>query len=312
VIAFLLRRLLALPAVLFCIATLSFFLMRFTPGGPYDKEKVLDPELETLRREALGLNEPLHRQYLRYLGNLVRGDLGYSYKYKGERVSDILAQSFPVSLSLGLSAMGVALVLGLSCGILAAVFRNRWQDHAVMSFAMIGISLPSFVLAFLLVVIFSIKGGWLPIGGWWLPWEERGGFRHVVLPIVSLATLYVAYIARLARGSVLETLGKDFIRTARAKGLDPRRVVLVHALKEAMLPIVSYIGPATAAIVVGSLVVEKIFNIPGTGEFFVNGALARDYTLVMGMVLTYSGFLLFLNLLVDLAYAWLDPRIRYD
>jgi oligopeptide transport system permease protein len=295
----------AWPTLLVLIA-LAFFMIRAAPGGPFDSERNLPPEIEANLRSAYHLDEPLPRQFVRYLWSLARGDFGPSFQYKDFTVTELIAAGLPVSLRLGGLAMILAVVLGVAVGTLAALRHNRPADRLAMAGAMVGISIPTFVVAPLLVLIFAIHLGWLPAGG-----LGDGDPRHLVLPVIALALPQIAYISRLTRGSMIEVLNSPFIRTARAKGLRERKVVLGHALKPALLPVVSYLGPATAGVITGSVVIEQIFGIPGLGRYFVQGALNRDYTLVMGVVVFYGVLIIVFNLLVDLIYAWLDPRVNY-
>jgi oligopeptide transport system permease protein len=237
---------------------------------------------------------------------VLRGDLGPSFQYRDWTVNELIGRGLPVSLRIGLSAILLALMFGVLAGTIAALRQNRAADHAVMTAAMTGISIPNFVMAPLLILVFAVYLGWLPAGGW-----SGGDWRNLVLPVIVLALPKLAYIARLTRGSMIEVLRSNYIRTARAKGLPERTIILRHALKPALLPVVSYIGPAMAALLAGSLVVEQIFGLPGIGRYFVQGALNRDYTLVMGVVIFYGSFIILLNFVVDLMYAWLDPRVRY-
>jgi oligopeptide transport system permease protein len=295
----------AWPTLLVLIA-LAFFMIRAAPGGPFDSERNLPPEIEANLRAAYHLDEPLPEQFLRYLWSLARGDFGPSFQYKDFTVTELIGAGFPVSLRLGGLAMILAVVVGVAIGTLAALRHNRPADRLAMTAAMIGISIPNFVVAPLLVLIFAIYLGWLPAGG-----LGNGEPGHLVLPVIALALPQIAYISRLTRGSMIEVLNSPFIRTARAKGLRERKVVLGHALKPALLPVVSYLGPATAGVITGSVVIEQIFGIPGLGRYFVQGALNRDYTLVMGVVVFYGVLIILFNLLVDLVYAWLDPRVNY-
>lgn len=301
------RALAAIPTLLILIA-LAFFLVRAAPGGPFDAERNLPPEIEANLEKAYHLDEPLLQQFGRYLSNLARGDFGPSYQYKDFTVTELIATGFPVSLRLGGSAMLLALLLGISAGIIAALRQNSLTDHAVMAVAMTGISIPNFVMAPLLILVFAICLGWLPAGG-------LGGdslqASNMILPVITLALPQVAYISRLTRGAFIEVLRSDFIRTARAKGLPERWVIFRHAIRPALLPVVSYLGPATAGIITGSVVIEQIFSVPGLGRYFVQGALNRDYTLVMGVVVFFGVLIVLFNLLVDLLYAVLDPRVRY-
>ncbi len=300
------RRLLGAIPTLFVLMALAFFLIRLAPGGPFDSEKVLLPEIEANLRAAYHLDEPLYQQFARYLGNLLRGDFGPSFQYRDLTVTELIMTGFPISLRLGAGAMVFAVIFGVLAGSVAALWQNSRTDYAVMAVSMTGISVPSFVMAPLLVLVFAVYLGWLPAGG-----LGGGSLRNMVLPVVSLALPQIAYIARLTRGSLIEILRSNFIRTAKAQGLPMGKILLVHALKPALLPVVSYLGPATAAVITGSVVIEQIFGIPGLGRFFVQGALNRDYTLVMGIVVFYGALIVVFNFLVDLAYAWLDPKVRY-
>lgn len=301
------RRLLgAIPTLLILIA-LAFFMIRVAPGGPFDAERALLPEIEANLRAAYHLDEPLYQQFLRYIGGLLHGDFGPSFQYRDYTVTELIMAGFPVSLRLGGGAMILALLFGISAGSIAALRQNTRTDYSVMSASMTGISVPNFVMAPILILIFAVYLGWLPAGG-----LGEGSPRNLILPIISLALPQIAYISRLMRGSMIEVLRSDFIRTAKAQGLPPHKILVRHALKPALLPVVSYLGPATAAIITGSVVIEQIFSIPGLGRFFVQGALNRDYTLVMGVVVFYGVLIIAFNLLVDLAYAWLDPKVKYS
>ncbi len=300
-----LKRLLGAIPTLLALVTLAFFLMRLAPGGPFDSEKNLPPEIQANLDRKYHLDEPLLRQYLRYLRDLLHGDFGPSFQYRDYNVNELIAAGFPVSLKLGVSALVLALGTGLFLGILAAVRQNRALDHGVMTLAMTGISIPNFVVAPLLILLFAVHLGWLPAGGW-----NGGRWQHMVLPVIALALPQVAYIARLVRGSLIEVLRSPPVRTARAKGLPEHLVILRHALRPALMPVVSYLGPAAAALLTGSVVIEQIFGLPGLGRHFVQGALNRDYTLVMGVVIFYGALIILFNFIVDLLYAWLDPRVR--
>ncbi|MEM1344890.1 MAG: ABC transporter permease subunit [Pseudomonadota bacterium] len=305
-IAYALRRLLGAVPTLFVIVTAAFFLMRIAPGGPFDRERTLEAAvMENLNRTFL-LDRPLWEQYLHYLGNLARGDLGPSFVYRDFSVQELLGAGLSVSMTLGLSALALAAVLGGALGSIAALYRGSWLDTAVIATATLGLTVPNFVVAPLLSLIFGVWLGWLPAGGW------DGGMAPAVLPVITLALPQIAVIARLMRAAMIETLGADHIRTARAYGLSGPRVIMGHALASASLPAVSYLGPAAAALLTGSIVVETIFAIPGIGRYFVQGALNRDYTLVMGTVIVVAVFVILFNLAVDLLYALLDPRVRYD
>ncbi len=300
---FLLRRLVMIVPLLAVIVVASFFFMRLAPGGPFDLERELDPLVRQQLEARWGLDQPLPRQLWMYTEGLLHGDLGPSFRYPGWTVNEIIAQALPISLTLGMSALALALLTGIPLGVIAAVRRNRWPDHLAMGLALMGICVPNFILGPLLVLLFVFGLGWLPAGGFGSP-------EQLILPAITLGAIRAAYIARLTRAGMLDVLDKDFIRTARAKGLHERVVVAKHALRIAILPVVSYLGPAVASILVGSVVVEKIFSIPGLGTFFVNSALNRDYTLAMGTVLLYSTLLIGLNLAVDLLYRVLDPRVE--
>jgi len=303
-----LRRLLeSIPTLLVLIAV-TFFMMRMAPGGPFDSEKRLPAEVETNLRAAYHLDEPLYQQFGRYLWNLAQGDFGPSFQYRDRTVTELIASGFPVSLQLGGLAILIALLIGVTLGSLAALRQNRPADYATMAVAMTGISVPNFVLAPLLVLVFAIYLGWLPAGG--LGEGDGGGWRNLVLPVFTLALTQVAYIARLTRGSMIEVLRSNYIRTARAQGLSTATILFRHALKPALVPVVSYLGPATAGLITGSVVIETIFGLPGLGRYFVNGALNRDYTLVLGIVVFYGALIIAFNFLVDLLYGWLDPRSR--
>ena len=299
------RRLLVAIPTLFLVITLAFFMMRAAPGGPFDTDRKLSPEIERNVMARYGMNRPLGAQYLSYLSGVSRGDLGPSLKYKDKSVLQILQENAPVSLRLGGLAIALAAVVGVSLGVLAAARQNGGLDHTVMSIAVLGLCIPTFVTAPLLVLAFAAKLGWLPSGGW-----NDGAWRNLVMPVAVLALPQIAVISRLTRAGMVEVLRSNYIRTARAKGLPERSVIVRHALRAALLPLVSYLGPACAGLLTGSLVVERIFNLPGLGKFFVISALQRDYTVVMGMVIVYAALILLLNLLADLLYAALDPRVR--
>jgi oligopeptide transport system permease protein len=301
---YLARRLLGFPPVLLVIVTASFFIMRLAPGGPFDMERALPEPVRANIEARYHLDESLARQYLRYLADVVRGDLGPSFRYPDRTVNELLALGFPVSLTLGGCALGLALLVGGAAGVVAAIRHNRWLDYLTMSVALGGVSVPNFVLGPLLILIFALWLGWLPVAGW-------GTWRHLVLPSVTLAAFYTAYVARLARAGMLEVILQDWVRTARAKGLREAVVVTRHALPGALLPVVSYLGPAAARALTGSVVVETIFGIPGIGRYFIQSALNRDYTMVLGTVVFYSGLLIAFNLVVDCLYAYLDPRVSY-
>jgi oligopeptide transport system permease protein len=300
------KRFLGAWPTLFVLVAVAFFLIRLAPGGPFDAERRLPPEVEANLQAAYHLDAPLHEQFVRYLASIARGDFGPSFQYKDYTVTELIAAGFPVSLKLGGLAMLLAVIVGVAAGSVAALRRNRLTDHIVMAVSMTGISVPNFVMAPLLILLFAVHLGWLPAGG-----LGDGSAAHLVLPVIALALPQVAYVSRLTRGSMIEVLNSDFIRTARAKGLPEHLVLLRHALPPALMPVISYLGPATAAIVTGSVVIEQVFGVPGLGRYFVQGALNRDYTLVMGVVIFYGALIILMNLLVDLAYAFLDPRVRH-
>lgn len=305
-----LRRLLeSVPTLLILIAA-TFFMMRMAPGGPFDSEKRLAPEVEANLRAAYHLDEPLYQQFGRYLGNLAQGDFGPSFQYRDRTVTELIAGGFPVSLKLGGFAMLLAVFGGVALGSFAALRQNRAGDYTTMAIAMTGISVPNFVMAPLLVLVFAVYLGWLPAGGLGQESLLAGGWKNLLLPVLTLALTQVAYIARLTRGSMIEVLRSNYIRTARAQGLSTGTILLRHALKPALVPVVSYLGPATAGLITGSVVIEQIFGLPGLGRYFVMGALNRDYTLVLGIVVFYGALIIAFNFLVDLVYGWLDPRAR--
>ena len=301
----LLRLLGAIPTLLLVIV-LAFLMVHAAPGGPFDAERVLPPDIEANIAAAYHLDEPLPQQLWRYLSGLAQGDLGPSYRYRDYTVSELIATAFPVSLQLGAMAMLLAVLLGTAAGTFAALRRNSILDRVVMAFAMTGISIPIFVIAPALVLLLAVKLQWLPAG-----WSSSAGGARFVLPVIALALPQIAYIARLTRASMIDVLASDFVRTARAQGLGTAAVIRYHALKPALLPVLSYLGPAAAAILTGSVVVEEIFGIPGLGQFFVRGALNRDYTLVLGIVIFYAALVVLFNLIVDILYGAIDPRIRH-
>jgi len=302
---FLLRRLLISIPTLLVIITIAFFMMRAAPGGPFDEERQLTPQVEKNILAAYDLDQPLIVQYVRYVGGVLQGDFGPSFKYRDFTVAELLMTGFPPSLKVGGSAIVLAILLGVGLGTMAALRQNSALDYAFMTTAMVGITIPNFVMAPLLTLIFGVFLGWLPVAGW-----GDGGFRNLLLPVIALALPQIAYIARLTRGSLIEVLNANFIRTARAKGLREQIVVTRHALKAALLPVVSYLGPAAANLITGLVVIETIFGIPGIGRYLVQGALNRDYTLVMGAVIVLALVVLILNLIVDVIYGFLDPKIR--
>ena len=301
----LLRLLGAIPTLLLVIV-LAFLMVHAAPGGPFDAERALPADIEANIAAAYHLDEPLPQQFIRYVSGVLQGDLGPSFRYRDHTVSELIGAAFPLSLKLGAAAMLLAVLVGVAAGSVAALRHNSIIDRLLMGFAMTGISIPVFVIAPLLVLLLAVKLQWLPAG-----WSGNEGVSRYFLPVIALALPQIAYIARLTRASMIDVLASDFIRTARAQGLHTSTIIRYHALKPAMLPVLSYMGPAVAAILTGSVVVEEIFGIPGLGQFFVRGALNRDYTLVLGIVIFYATLVVLLNLVVDMLYAAVDPRIRH-
>jgi oligopeptide transport system permease protein len=300
----LLRLLGAIPTLLLVIV-LAFLMVHAAPGGPFDAERTLPPEVEANIKAHYNLDAPLPEQFVAYVSGLLHGDLGPSYRYRDLSVNELIGNALPLSLKLGAMAMLLAVLVGVAAGTIAALRQNSALDRIVMALAMTGISIPVFVIAPVLVLLLAVYLNWLPAG-----WSSTEGGGRFVLPVISLALPQIAYIARLTRASMIDVLGSDFVRTARAQGLGTRAIVRFHALKPSLLPVLSYMGPAIAAILTGSVVVEEIFGIPGLGQHFVRGALNRDYTLVLGIVVFYATLVVFLNLIVDLLYGVIDPRIR--
>ncbi|MBB5707070.1 ABC transporter permease subunit [Sphingopyxis panaciterrulae] len=302
---YILKRLsIGIPTLLI-IVTASFFLMRAAPGGPFDAEVDLDPLVRANLEASYGLDQPIGTQYLRFLDGLTHFDFGPSTTYPDRSVGELIADGLPVTLKLGLTAMLLATIIGLLAGVIAARNRNGVLDGAIMMLASVGIAVPNFVVAPILTLLFGITLQLLPVAGW-----GDGSLRYWLLPVVALALPQIAAIARITRSSMLETLSADYVRTARAKGMPERRVLWRHVMRSAFLPVMSYLGPVAANVVTGSVIVEQIFSLPGIGRFFVQGAINRDYGLVMGIVILYATVLILLNLLVDIAYGWLDPRAR--
>jgi oligopeptide transport system permease protein len=302
-----LRRLAGIVPTLLVIITVSFFVVRLAPGGPFDQEQTLAPQVRANLDRVYGLDRPIALQYWQYLRGLVHGDFGPSFKQHDFSVTELISQGLPVSISLGIAAILLAVLIGIPSGLAAALWQHSPLDHGITGLVVLGIALPAFVTGPLLALVFGVYLRWLPVAGW-----ESGAPRYFVLPALTLALPVMAYIARLMRASLLDVLRANFIRTARARGLGPWRILWRHALPPALLPVVSYLGPATAFVVTGSLVVETVFGLPGTGRYLVQGAINRDYTLVMGMVIVYGTLVLFFNLIADLAYGWLDPRVRHE
>jgi oligopeptide transport system permease protein len=306
-LSYTLRRLGSAIPTVFIIITLTFFAIRLAPGGPFDLERPIDPLILENLKKAYNMDAPLWQQYLIYLGNLLHGDLGPSFTRRDFTVNDLFASGLPVSIVLGTLGLTLAAIIGTFLGTLAALKQNSAIDYFVVALATFGITTPNFVVAPLLSLLFGVILGWVPAGGW-----SSANITYWILPVLTLALPQVGVIARLVRGATIEALRANHVRTARAYGLPSRVVVGVHALRAAMLPAVSYLGPTAAGLLTGSVVVETIFGIPGIGRYFVQGALSRDYTLVMGTVVVISIFIVVFNLIVDLLYAWLDPRVRYD
>lgn len=300
-------RIAGIVPTLLVIITVSFFIVRLAPGGPFDQEQTLPPQVRANLDRAYGLDQPVAIQYWRYLRGLAHGDFGPSFKQHDFSVTELIAQGLPVSGALGITAILLAILLGIPLGIVAAIRRQTAVDYGIASLVVLGIALPGFVIGPLLALVFGVYLQWLPVAGW-----EEGAPRYFVLPALTLALPVIAYVARLTRASLLDVFRANFIRTARARGLGFWRILCKHALRPALLPVVSYLGPATAFVVTGSLVVETVFGLPGTGRYLVQGAINRDYTLVMGMVIVYGTLVLLLNLIVDLVYGWLDPRVRHE
>lgn len=304
-LSYILKRLLTMIPVFFLVVTLVFFMIRFAPGGPFSSEKKVPAQVLKNLEAKYHMDEPLLQQYFRYLGDLSRLDLGPSFKHSNRTVNEIIAEAFPVSMELGLISLCWALLIGITAGGLAALKPNTFYDYIPMSLSILGICLPTFVVGPVMVLIFGLWLDWLPVAGW-SSWQDR------LLPSLTLGFAYAAYISRLTRGGFMEIRHQDFIRTARAKGLTERQILLKHALRGGILPVVSYLGPALAGIITGALVTETIFNIPGLGRFFIESALNRDYTVVMGTSLLYFSLIFICNFLVDIVYVILDPRVKYE
>ncbi len=288
------------------LITVSFFLMRFAPGNPFSTEKPLPPEVMANIEAKYGLDKPVFEQYTTYLFNVVQGDFGPSFKYLDYSVNELISVALPVSAKVGFIAFIFTVIMGVTVGTIAALKHNTWVDYTIMSTAMIGVVMPSFVLAPALIYLFSLHWNLFPAGGW-----HDGSLKYLVLPVIGMSLLYVATFARITRGSMIETLNSNFIRTARAKGLSYRYIVVKHALKPALLPVVSYMGPAFVGIITGSVVIETIFGLPGIGKLFVNAAFNRDYSLVMGVTILIGFLFILFNAIVDILLAMIDPKIRY-
>ncbi|MCF7354728.1 MULTISPECIES: oligopeptide ABC transporter permease OppB [Vibrio] len=303
---FIFKRLIEAIPTLLVLITVSFFLMRFAPGNPFSSERPLPPEVMANINAKYGLDQPVLVQYTTYLTNILQGDFGPSFKYQDYTVNELVYAALPVSAKVGFFAFVFTVIMGVGVGTIAALRQNTWVDYTIMSTAMLGVVMPSFVLAPVLIYIFSINLGWFPAGGW-----KDGGFQYLFLPMVGMSLLYVATFARITRGSMIETLNSNFIRTARAKGLSYKYIIFKHALKPALLPVVSYMGPAFVGIITGSVVIETIFGLPGIGKLFVNAAFNRDYSLVMGITILIGFLFILFNAVVDVLLAYIDPKIRY-
>ena len=304
-IGYLVRRILWIIPVLFTVSILTFILMHSVPGGPWDREKVLPDGVKAMLNAEYGLDKPLPEQYVQWAGGFIQGDLGPSYRYQDRRVNDIVADGLPITIQLGVMAFILAVLIGIPLGIFAALGHNRWPDYLSTSVSIIGISTPSFVLAILLIVFFSVQLGWFPTGGW-------KGASYWVLPTVALAGFPIAVIARYTRASMLEVTRKDYIRTAQSKGLRDGAVVSRHMIRNALIPVVTILGPTLAFLVTGSFIIERIFSVPGVGQFYIQAIGTRDYSLLMAMTMLYAFAVAFLNVVVDVMYAYIDPRIRYS
>jgi oligopeptide transport system permease protein len=305
VISYVTRRVLWIIPVLFAVSIITFVLMHSVPGGPWDREKRLPANVQARLNAQYGLDQPLYVQYVNWASAFVTGDLGPSYRYTDRRVNDIVADGLPTTVHLGVMAFLLAVLVGIPLGILAALGHNRWPDYISTSVSIIGISTPSFVLGILLIVFFSVQLGWFPTGQW-------RGPEYWVLPTVALAGFPIAVIARYTRASMLEVTRKDYVRTAHSKGLKNESVVSRHMIRNALIPVVTILGPTLAFLVTGSFIIERIFNIPGIGQFYINSIYTRDYSLLMAMTMLYAFAVAFLNVVVDVLYAYIDPRIRYS
>ena len=304
-ITYLTRRLLWIIPVLFAVSVITFVLMHAVPGGPWAREKALPDAVEARLNAEYGLDKPLYEQYLVWAGGFVTGDLGPSYRYQDRSVNDIVADGFLVTVQLGIMAFFLSIIVGIPLGIVAALGHNRWPDYLTTSVSIIGIATPSFIIAILLIIVFSVQLGWFPTGGW-------KGPEYWVLPTIALAGFPIAVIARYTRASMLEVTRKDYIRTAHSKGLRNNSVVTRHMIRNALIPVVTILGPTLAFLVTGSFIIERVFNIPGMGQFYLNAIATRDYSLLMAMTMLYAFAVAFLNVVVDILYAYIDPRIRYS
>jgi oligopeptide transport system permease protein len=301
---FIFRRALETIPVLFAVATMTFFMLRLAPGGPFDSDREAPPSVKKKLDEYYGFDKPLYKQYLMQMGHMVRGDLGFSFKYQNRTVNGVIREAAPVSLELGLYSLFVALAFGLTAGIIASLKPNTLVDYIPSSISMVGICLPTFLMGPIFILIFVLKLEWFQMG-----WT---GVSSKVLPSLTLGLYYAAYVARLARGGMREVLGQDFIRTARSKGATETRVILKHAIKGGIIPVVSFLGPAAAGLIAGSFVIETIFFIPGLGKHFVESAFNRDYTMVMGVVMFFASLIILLNLVSDIVLVWLNPKLKFE
>ena len=306
-LSYALRRIAGTVPTLLVIISVSFCVVRLAPGGPFAQEQALPPAVRANLDRLYGLDQPLTVQYAHYLRGLLHGDFGPSLRQRDFSVSELIAQGLPLSATLGLAAILLAVLTGVPAGILAALWRNRGADYCITTLAAVALALPSFVTGPLFALVFGLYLRWLPVAGW-----QHGAPRYLVLPVLTLALPVAAYLARLTRASLLEVLGALYVRSARARGLGAARVLWRHALRPALMPVVSYLGPAVAFVMTGSLVIETVFGLPGTGRYLVAGAIDRDYPLVMGMIVVYGALTLFLNLIADLIYGWLDPGVRHE
>lgn len=303
---FIIRRILQAIPVLIVVSLITFFMIRLAPGGPFDEDRAVPPEVIKNLNARYHLDDPLWKQYINYMSSAIRGDLGPSFKYPSHTVNDLIAAGLPATLELSLYALIFALIVGLTAGIIASLKPNTWLDYFPMSTAMIGICMPTFVLGPVLLLIFGIWLGWLPVAGWGqIPGDK-------ILPSVTLGTVYAAYISRISRGGMLEVFSQDYIRTARAKGLSTGRIVFVHALRGGITPVISFLGPAIAGLLSGSFVIESIFKIPGLGQFYVNAAFNRDYTMILGCTIFFAFLIILFNLLADIIQVWLNPKLRQE
>lgn len=302
---FILRRVLETVPVMLAVATITFFMLKAAPGGPFDSDRDPPPSVKKKLDEFYGFDKPWYQQYLIQMKNLLKGDLGYSFKYPNRTVNGVIGEAAPVSLELGLYSLAVSLVIGLIAGIVSSLKPNTLLDYVPSSLSMVGICLPTFLLGPILILVFTLKLQWFPLAGWSTPASK-------VLPAFTLGLYYAAYVARLARGGMREVLSQDFIRTARAKGATETRVILKHAIKGGIIPVISFLGPAAAGLIAGSFVIETVFFIPGLGQHFVKSAFDRDYTMVMGVVLFFATLIVLLNLLADIVLVWLNPKLKFE